>query len=194
MSFTYEDIDGWFSFAKLYSQIVSKINDDMAVFVEVGTYKGRSAAYMANEIKNSGKAIQFFAVDYFENPDIVVDLAVSSAPPSLELFIENMTKAGVVDYVTPFQMSSIEASTKFPDNSLDFVFIDANHWYDDVMSDLNHWYPKVKMGGVISGHDYTRGHAEVIKAVDYFFGRKPQKKCGNCWWIDKTKNLKINTK
>ena len=43
----------------------------------------------------------------------------------------------------------------FDDESLDFVYIDANHAYDFVKEDIELWYPKVKKGGVVSGHDYT---------------------------------------
>lgn len=46
------------------------------------------------------------------------------------------------------------ASTLFQDESLDFIYIDANHKYDAVKEDLELWYPKLKKGGVFSGHDY----------------------------------------
>jgi hypothetical protein len=42
----------------------------------------------------------------------------------------------------------------FEDNSLDFIYIDGNHAYDYVKKDIEIWYPKVKKGGLISGHDY----------------------------------------
>lgn len=42
----------------------------------------------------------------------------------------------------------------FEDESLDFVYIDANHAYDFVIEDIELWFPKVKKGGVVSGHDY----------------------------------------
>lgn len=56
-----------------------------------------------------------------------------------------------------------------PDNSLDFVYIDANHHYKEVLADLKAWYPKVRSGGIVSGHDYVNYQdIEVIKAVDEF--------------------------
>lgn len=42
----------------------------------------------------------------------------------------------------------------FEDESLDFIFIDANHAYDFVKEDINLWFPKLKKGGIFSGHDY----------------------------------------
>ena len=46
------------------------------------------------------------------------------------------------------------ASDIFTDESLDFVYIDANHAYEYVVQDINLWYPKVKSGGYLCGHDY----------------------------------------
>lgn len=50
--------------------------------------------------------------------------------------------------------ASTESSRMFNDNSLDFVYIDANHAYNFVVEDIELWYPKVKSGGYLCGHDY----------------------------------------
>jgi hypothetical protein len=56
---------------------------------------------------------------------------------------------------------SYDALDSFADKSLDFIYIDACHLYDSVLWDLESYLPKLKDGGIISGHDY----------VDYpFFG------------------------
>ncbi|MFA5990491.1 MAG: class I SAM-dependent methyltransferase [Sphingomonas sp.] len=52
------------------------------------------------------------------------------------------------------KMTSIEALDYFPDRSLDFVYIDANHSFGYVAMDLMKWNRKVKKGGIIAGHDY----------------------------------------
>lgn len=49
---------------------------------------------------------------------------------------------------------SISASQQFKDEELDFVYIDASHFYPTVRDDLNAWGPKVKYGGIICGHDF----------------------------------------
>lgn len=49
---------------------------------------------------------------------------------------------------------SLSALKKFPDNSLDFVYIDANHNFVNIAEDLYRWATKVRPGGIISGHDY----------------------------------------
>jgi len=48
------------------------------------------------------------------------------------------------------------ASNLFPDEYLDFVYIDANHTYEAVTEDIKIWYPKIKSGGILAGHDYIK--------------------------------------
>ena len=48
------------------------------------------------------------------------------------------------------------AANLFPDGTLDFVYIDANHTYEAVLNDIALWYPKVKSGGILAGHDYIK--------------------------------------
>ena len=50
--------------------------------------------------------------------------------------------------------NSKKASEMFEDESLDFVYIDANHSYNFVKEDIKIWFPKLRKGGIMSGHDY----------------------------------------
>jgi len=59
---------------------------------------------------------------------------------------------------------SWEMAKEVADNSLDFVFIDADHGYESVVKDINAWTPKLKPGGLLSGHDIS--WPGVRKAVD----------------------------
>jgi hypothetical protein len=53
--------------------------------------------------------------------------------------------------------TSVEAAGRFPDRTLDFVYIDAAHDVDSVREDIAAWFPKMRPGGIISGHDYYDG-------------------------------------
>lgn len=64
---------------------------------------------------------------------------------------------------------SMDAVKRFENNSLDFVYIDANHAFDYVMDDLIEWSKKVRVGGIVSGDDYYHFRkAGVIEAVDAY--------------------------
>jgi hypothetical protein len=49
---------------------------------------------------------------------------------------------------------SVDAAKDFADESLDFVYIDANHNLLHVVQDLYAWVPKVKRGYLVCGHYY----------------------------------------
>jgi hypothetical protein len=65
------------------------------------------------------------------------------------------------------RMSSKDAIEIFEDQSLDFIYIDANHTYESAREDIKLWYPKIKFGGMISGHDYL---------PQYLFDQRPNEK------------------
>ena len=153
MDHYYQNIHGWFDFQNVYSFIVAKI-ESPAVFVEVGTWKGMSTAYLGVEISNSKKNIRVYAVDTFEGSD---EPAHKEDPSIInntlyDEFCKNIEP--VNDIIIPIRKASVVASEDFDDSSLDFVFIDGGHTYEDVYADICAWLPKIKSGGWIAGHDY----------------------------------------
>ena len=62
--------------------------------------------------------------------------------------------SGYEDRGIMVRATSEAAADMFDRESLDFVYIDANHAYDFVVQDIKLWYPKVKSGGYLWGHDY----------------------------------------
>lgn len=167
----YNDIDGWFDYQQLYSNVVN-ISKDSDHFVEIGAWLGKSTAYMAVEIANSNKNIKFDVIDTWQgsaNEDIHLEFVKTH--DIYKMFLDNMKKGNVSQYVNSIKMTSHEASKLYNDDSLDFVFIDAQHTYDSVMDDLKCWYPKTKSGKIIAGHDYGAGPETVAKAVNEFFGK-----------------------
>ncbi len=71
--------------------------------------------------------------------------------------VYNKAMANIAPYknrVTILQTDSLSASQTIDDESLDFIFIDADHSYDGVCKDIEAWMPKVKPGGYAFFHDY----------------------------------------
>lgn len=65
--------------------------------------------------------------------------------------------------------TSVDAAKEVVDGSLDFVYIDGLHGFDPVITDIIAWVPKVKVGGIVSGHDYYKTYQYgVIPAVDAY--------------------------
>jgi len=84
------------------------------------------------------------------------------------------------------RMPSLEASLIMPFEYLDFVYIDADH-FQGIKQDLEAWFPKIKNGGIISGHDYDVTYPAVTQAVNDFavdYGLTINSKNGD-WWAVK---------
>ena len=175
LSHFYKNIHGWMNFENLYTEIVQN-NSNGAHFVEVGSWKGKSAAYMAVEILNSGKHIQFDCVDIWSATSHTAEHSSGYYMPELlqdkdelfNLFLKNT--APVAHAINAIRLPSVKAASLYNDSSLDFVYIDASHEYIDVRDDILAWYPKVKDGGVLAGHDYNL--LGVRRAVKEFFKDK----------------------
>jgi len=183
MEHFYQNIDSenWFDYQNLYKKVIvdCPVNSH---FVEVGTWKGMSACFMAVEIINSGKNIKFDCVDTWEYIPTSSEITEEQCMNLYEIFLENITP--VKDVITPIKALSWDGASYYEDGSLDFVFIDAGHEYKNVIKDIRAWYPKVKPGGIISGHDY-HWDCGVYTAVNEFFSGKPIKQMGACWLYDK---------
>ena len=118
--------------------------------VEVGTFKGA----FAREILLNWSG-HLYMVDVWRglNDSEYQDGSNHSIhTDAYELTMNNI--GGFEHRATMIRTTSLQGADLFQDNSLDFVYIDANHAYDYVMEDMEKWYPKVKIGGYLIGHDY----------------------------------------
>lgn len=193
----------WFTYPTFYSQIVEKFNTN-SHFVEVGCWRGRSSVYMAVEIINSNKNIKFDCIDpfYFEkyykeglnqyqqNPYYIDNYDLKNV---YKEFLKNIYPVKhVINHIKDF---SINASKNYKNNSLDFVFLDGNHIYKSVIADIEHWLPKIKIGGILAGHDYWNDthylyQEGVNKAVIEKFRNDFTITDDGCWYFVKKENNK----
>jgi hypothetical protein len=120
--------------------------------VEVGSYKGQ----YAKEILQNWKG-KLFLVDVWFTQDEQEYNDISNQKNYKEIFSTCMDNIkSNENRCHMLRASSKNASELFEDESLDFVYIDANHKYDYVKEDIKLWYPKVRKGGIVSGHDYLK--------------------------------------
>ena len=72
--------------------------------------------------------------------------------------------------VTIVREDNLVTVTRIPDQSLDFVYLDGDHEFGQVARELVAWTPKVRPGGLMTGHDFRRSirsshHMQVVEAV-----------------------------
>jgi predicted O-methyltransferase YrrM len=175
-----ENIIGWFTFPRLYSDMANKFPSG-SIFVEVGVYEGKSFSYLVVEALNAGKEFKMHAVDSFTFHDEHKNKNI------LDVFIENMMPVDGKYEILIGQ--SWEAASAFEDKSLDFVFLDADHRAHNFRKDVLAWLPKIKPGGILAGHDYCdpryydNEHPGVAEVVHEQFGEDWDKSYldEKCW-------------
>ena len=144
---------------------------DFRVGVEVGTKVGKYAELLCNSMPN----LSLSCVDPWKPyGELFTDQEKHN------LYYEEAKKRLDKYNVSILRMESMEALQHFPNESIDFVYIDGNHEFDFVCSDLIFWSWKVKSGGIVAGHDYYHFYKSgVVDAVNAYT------KCHNInpWYI-----------
>lgn len=135
-------------------------------FLEVGVQHGNFAHIMLNTWKNLRS---YVAIDPWKAwpSTVYYDIAnnVQSIQDQIFLhFLLDIEKYG--ERVSVLRMESLEAATVIAEESIDVIYLDAMHHYYAVKSDLEAWWPKVKPGGILSGHDYVLDvmHSTIFSA------------------------------
>jgi len=170
------DVPGFFDSDLVYKMAVKSATEN-SVFVEIGTWRGKSTSCMGQLIKSSGKNIKFYAIDTFDGSDENwhqewIQYFKDTNTSLFDEYEKNLKLCDVYDVVHTIKSKSIEASSMFEDESIDFIFIDGAHDYKSVLDDITSWYPKIKPGGLICGDDYAPCWQEVRDAVDEYFKGK----------------------
>lgn len=183
----WDTIQGWFTYATLYDEALNRVKKP-STFVEIGCWKGRSSAYMGEQIKRRMLPVEFYAIDTWkgspgkeEHQAEVARLGGDMYP----VFVKNMSRAGVIDYVKPIQSESVEAAKRFADGSLDFIFVDGDHRFPGVVADIRAWRPKLSPTGVMAGDDWNLDG--VAPAVKQEFGEGNYRLWQNHWIVDPKK-------
>ena len=195
MEHFYQEIDGWFDYEEIYRQVLERLPDNARI-VELGCWRGKSSAYLAVEAYNLSKGFDLHFVDtwggspeHLENQKLLKELQEDAI---YKEFRQNLSRVDIPCHI--HRMTSLEAADLFLDNSIDFIFFDTDHSFTYVTKELNAWYPKVKMNGILAGHDYKTSHnVGVALAVNQFFKQDIQIYPGQIalsWITKKPDNLK----
>jgi len=159
---------------------------ERAVLVEIGSYAGEST-----EILSKGFYL-VFAIDPWD-----------SNPESMDSSSTERYNAGIVDaeksfdYMRQMRPNIIKLKGNddlftyaFSENSIDVLYIDGFHTFEDVKKNIFNWYLKVKVGGFICGHDYKEETPGVIQAVDAVLGQEKELFDDTSWKFLMTQDLK----
>ncbi len=138
---------------------------------EIGVWKGHLSEYLLTYLPNIE---QYLMVDrwvaapegsaYWQTVDkkARADVATMTRAKNMATRLTNFA----ADRRRILRLESGDAAMGVAEESLDFVFIDADHSHYGVSRDLRLWYPKLRPGGIMSGHDIDQDHLpDVTVAV-----------------------------
>lgn len=146
-------LEVWDSF-HLFCQ--AKKIPDGGSYLEIGAWRGGSVLCAFLATKKVKTSVSF----------TVIDLEIEGSR-----FIEVMK---VIPDIRFILFRSDIAKGKIRNNSIDLLFIDGAHHYHQVKRDITNYWPKIKIGGVLLGHDYSshRLHRGVVQAANEIFGKR----------------------
>ena len=157
------------------SEIKYQINEN-PVCIEIGV----AAGIFSRDIINTISPKKLYLVDpwqigYDKNSDETYGDVLSYLPTAYST--EDQYKNILCDFYNEIKNNQVIVRPDFsynvvddlPDNYFDFIYIDSCHLYNSVKADLNMFLPKLKLNGLMCGHDYFNfDNFGVIQAVDEF--------------------------
>ncbi|MHC4646880.1 MAG: class I SAM-dependent methyltransferase [Planctomycetota bacterium] len=130
--------------ARLFAEL------DYRTGAEIGTYSGSFAITLSINIPK----LKLYCVDPWTTYDGLNDYTDADYLNEIyQLAVQRLRQYKGVEIIRELSMDAVK---KFDDESLDFVYIDANHEFPFVAEDIFYWSKKVRPGGIVSGHDYLK--------------------------------------
>ncbi|GMV93086.1 MAG: hypothetical protein AMXMBFR82_28640 [Candidatus Hydrogenedentota bacterium] len=165
MSIRTRDIDGWLDDMQGYVlSLMAEQGPGVGAVVEIGSFKGRSTAWLAYGAKTAGRE-KVTAIDPFTgSPEHQAgqewaDSDLAALGSTLPVFEENLRKLDLFDHVTPVVSTSADAAREWK-GPIRLLFVDGDHSYDGSRLDFELWAPHVVPGGLVALHDI--GHWEGV--------------------------------
>ena len=143
--------------------------------IEIGGWKGCSTYVIASVCKEKGA--QLYELDTFAGVEVPGCrknqegnlngyFEAATNPNFMDIMVNNLKGLPVI-----FKKGDSKVTIKeIPDRSCDYCFIDGNHDSPYLEEDIKNCLMKVKIGGLVTGHDHGNPDTDVTLAVDRILG------------------------
>ena len=171
------NVAGWMSFEE--QTFLHDTAKRMESVIELGSWKGKSTHALC-----SSKCPSVTAIDHWkgskDEPEAHAEAASGTVFEEFKHNLKGFSNLKIIN------ADINDAVNDIPDNSVDMIFIDAGHTYEEVKNDIRKWKGKAKI--LLCGHDYVAGWPGVKQAVDEELSG-PDEIHGTIWvkWLHKPK-------
>ena len=184
---TPDDVSGWFSRdeGRWYAAQAARLRPG-AVLVEVGSWKGRSTAFVGPTCRERGVRL------------VCVDAWAGSKDEHAAAYLEGLAREDVravfdetlrrfdLD-VEVLHMTSLAAAAHVGPGRADLVFLDASHDEASVAADLAAWSIVLRAGGTLAGHDWHEpGVTSAVHAFAMARGLRVERGAGSTWRLPRS--------
>jgi predicted O-methyltransferase YrrM len=150
-------------------------NTNKMSMIEIGSYAGESTQIFANEFE-SVISIDPYINDYDPND---VTCSYMELEKVYNVFKEVVNRNDNIEHI---RMTSDDAVKSLTNISVDFIYIDGLHTYEQIKKDITNYLPLLKPNCLIGGHDYHRNWGGVIKGIHELLG-EPDAIFSDSSWI-----------
>lgn len=158
---------GRFGLAELFQELNFKKG------AEIGVYQGEYSEALCKSNPNA----TLYSIDPWKpHSEYTAFLKKETFESAYKMAKKRLSKHNCI----MIRKKSLDAVKDFKDESLDFVYIDGDHSFEACTNDISQWSKKVKMGGIIAGHDYIKHRPrsiihvyEVVSAYTQAYAIRP---------------------
>lgn len=171
--------NNYFQFRPFFEQLKPH-----SIGIEIGVYEG----YNSLGICRFCEPKKLYLVDPYKCYDEIIENTMTQYDQDFWDVLYECAKLRLEGYPVEFiRKESLDAVNDVP-SELDYVYIDGDHSVESALADIHTWYSKVKVGGLLGGHDALE--PEVQQAIATWMYGHPEYNNHynfkwNDWWIIK---------
>ncbi len=176
--------------------LIAELPDNLTM-IEIGSFAGESTELFIR----SGKVKKIICIDPWSDKIYFPMRLTGNA-----VFMSFQNRIAKLKYeldslpeIVVSRRLSSDAAPLLKDNEYDFIYIDGDHSYNGVKEDINNYLPKLKLDGILAGHDYYPNKyftdkrfisifPDVPKCVDELIG-EPDKVYTDTSWLKSVENI-----
>ena len=180
----YKFTQDWFHWAPpVWSQLIPLLPTDAPRrFLEVGSFEGRSAVWIIENMMQDGDTL--YCVDTWDGGEEHSNGEMDGAEERFDhnrslaiagknVEVHKVKRDSVTQFAIMYAANVMNTAIEEPTRDLDFIYIDGSHIAKDVLTDACMAWPLLKKGGIMVFDDYMWGEPRDIlhrpkPAIDAF--------------------------